>query len=262
MRPARILLGMAVIVNCVCCTHGQDVAVRDTLPPAPNGKSWKMIWHDEFDGPAIDMTKWGFTPYDKRNAGHWRDNAVSVDGRGHLVIKTFKEGDKYIDGCIRTRGKFEHAFGYYVASIEWHRQPGHYSAFWLTGDGVGRVGDEGRDGTEIDIVEKPWVDDRVTHNLHWDGYGKDHKTAGTTVRTVSGVMQGFHTYSLLWTPDLYVFYVDGKETWRTTAGGVCQKPLWVKLSDEVGQWAGDIRKAKLPDQLQVDYVRVYDLVDK
>ena len=30
------------------------------------------------------------------------------------------------------------------------------------------------------------------------------------------------------------------------------------LSDEIGSWAGDITKAKLPDQFLVDYVRVYD----
>jgi hypothetical protein len=33
------------------------------------------------------------------------------------------------------------------------------------------------------------------------------------------------------------------------------------LSDEVGKWAGDINRAKLPDEFLVDYVRVYDLVD-
>jgi hypothetical protein len=33
------------------------------------------------------------------------------------------------------------------------------------------------------------------------------------------------------------------------------------LSDEIGPWAGDITKAKLPDHFMVDYVRVYDLVD-
>jgi beta-glucanase (GH16 family) len=253
---------MAAIVNCGYWTLGQEAAVKDTLPPAPAGKTWKMIWHDEFDGTTLDATKWGFTPYYQRKDGYWTNKAVSLDGRGHLLIKTFKEGDKYFDGCIRTKGKFEHAFGYYVARIEWQRQPGHWSAFWLTNDGVGRVGNEGRDGTEIDIVEKPWLDDRVTHNLHWDGYGKDHKTAGTTVRDAPDVMNGFHTYSLRWMPDGYVFYVDGKETWRSTAGGVCRVPLYIKLSDEVGDWAGDIRKAKLPDQFRVDYVRVYDLVDK
>ncbi len=33
------------------------------------------------------------------------------------------------------------------------------------------------------------------------------------------------------------------------------------LSDEIGNWAGDITKAQLPDKFLVDYVRVYDLVD-
>jgi hypothetical protein len=56
--------------------------------------------------------------------------------------------------------------------------------------------------------------------------------------------------------------VDGKEVWRTKEGGVCQVPLYLKLSTEIGEWAGDIRKAKLPDDFVVDYVRVYDLVVK
>jgi hypothetical protein len=38
-------------------------------------------------------------------------------------------------------------------------------------------------------------------------------------------------------------------------------PLYLKLSDEIGNWAGDITHAALPDQFLVDYVRVYDLVD-
>jgi hypothetical protein len=37
--------------------------------------------------------------------------------------------------------------------------------------------------------------------------------------------------------------------------------LYIKLSDEIGDWAGDISKAKLPDRFLVDYVRVYDTVD-
>ena len=59
-----------------------------------------------------------------------------------------------------------------------------------------------------------------------------------------------------------LFYVDGKETWRSKAGGVCQVPEYILLSEEVGKWGGDIAKAQLPDQFLVDYVRVYDLVDK
>ena len=31
--------------------------------------------------------------------------------------------------------------------------------------------------------------------------------------------------------------------------------------DEIGDWGGDIKSATLPDRFQVDYVRVYDLID-
>jgi beta-glucanase (GH16 family) len=232
----------------------------EALPTPPQGRAWALVWHDEFEGDALDETKWECPADARRRDGWWMRKAVSLDGRGHLAVRTLKEGDRYLDGCVRTQGKFEHAFGFYVARIRLQKQPGHWSAFWLMGSGVLKVGDEGRDGTEIDIMEKPWLDGRVQHTLHWDGYRKDHKSQGKVV-DVPGVMEGFHTFGLWWSPEEYVFYVDGKETWRTRAGGVCQVPLYIKLSDEVGRWAGDIAKATLPDEFLVDYVRVYDLVE-
>jgi beta-glucanase (GH16 family) len=233
---------------------------QETLPAAPAGKAWKLVWSDEFEGAKIDESKWDIPEY-KRRGGWWSRKAVSLDGKGRLVMNTLKDGDKYLDACVRTRGKFEHAFGYYVCRVQLQKQEGHWSAFWLYHDCVGKIGNEGRDGTEIDIFEKPWLDDRVQQTLHWDGYGKEHKSKGF-VPKVPGVMDGFHTFSLWWSPEEYVFYVDGKETWRTKDGGVCQVPLYLKISDEIGDWAGDIRKATLPDPFLVDYVRVYDLVDR
>ena len=231
----------------------------DQLPSAPEGRTWKLIWQDEFDGTTLDASKWDIPEYNRRD-GYWSRKAISLNGNGHLVMSVLKDGDKYLDGCVRTKDKFEHSFGYYVARIQLQKQQGHWSAFWIMGNGVGQVGNDGRDGTEIDIMEKPWLDDRINYALHWDGYGKDHKSKGTIVQ-VPGVMEGFHTFGLWWKPDEYVFYVDGKETWRTSAGGVSQVPEYLKLSDEIGNWAGDIKKAELPDQFLVDYVRVYDLVD-
>jgi beta-glucanase (GH16 family) len=238
----------------------QAAEPEDQLPHPPNGKAWKLVWNDEFDGEKLDETKWTYRPDGKRKGGWWSKKAIRLDGDGHLVITTFMDGEKPTDGCVITQGKFEHAFGYYVARVKFQKQPGHWSAFWITGSGVSKIGDGGRDGTEIDIMEKPWLDDRVTHNLHWDGYGEHHKHEGTKT-TVPGIMKGWHTFGLLWLPDEYVFYIDGKETWRSNAGGVCQVPQYMLLSDEIGPWAGDITKAKLPDHFMVDYVRVYDLVD-
>jgi beta-glucanase (GH16 family) len=235
-------------------------AQEDQLPSAPGGQTWKLVWQDEFEGDKLDASKWDIPEY-KRRDGYWSQKAISLDGQGHLVMSVLKEGNKFFDGCIRTKGRFQHSFGYYVARIQLQKQPGHWSAFWLYDACVGKVGDEGRDGTEIDIMEKPWLDDRLNYALHWDGYGKAHKSKGTVVK-VPGVSEGWHTFGLWWKADEYVFYVDGKETWRSNAGGVCQVPLYIKLSDEIGNWAGDIAKAKLPDRFLVDYVRVYDLVEK
>jgi beta-glucanase (GH16 family) len=235
-------------------------ALAQDLPAPPEGMAWKLVWSDEFSGKTLDESKWETPPDARRRDGWWLRKAVALEG-GNLVMRTLKEGDRWIDGCVRTRGKFEKAFGYFVIRVRLQKQPGHWSAFWMMGDTVGRVGEGGRDGTEIDIFEKPWMDERVQHALHWDGYGKEHKSEGK-VSTHPGVMEGWHTFSLWWTPDEYVFYVDGKETWRTRAGGVCQVPLYLKISDEIGNWAGNIAKANLPDEFLIDYVRVYDLASK
>jgi beta-glucanase (GH16 family) len=231
--------------------------VADQLPTLPEGQQWKLIWGDEFDGTTLDMSKW--TPLGdwKRRDGYWVKADAYLDGRGNLLLRTQKEGDRYTCGGVRTLGKFEHAFGYFVVRCQMPRQPGHWPAFWLMSSGVGKVGDEGRDGTEIDIVEIPWRDGRLTMNLHWDGYGKEHRSAGVKV-SVPAVTEGFHTYALWWTAQEYVFYVDGKEVWRTAAGGVSQVPEYIKLTEEIGTWGGDIRKAELPDYFVVDYVRVYE----
>lgn len=230
----------------------------DFLPPAPAGKQWTLAWHDEFEGDQLDEAKWNRLGDWKRRDGYWIKDDAYLDGKGHLLLRTRKDGDRFTCGAVNTRGKFDHCQGYFVARCKLPTQPGHWPAFWLMCDGVNTVGNEGRDGTEIDIVEVPWRDGQLTANLHWDGYGKDHKTAGIKFR-VEGVMEGWHTFSLLWSATEYVFYVDGKEVWRTTAGGVSQVPQFIKLTEEIGTWAGDITKAVLPDFFAVDYVRVYDL---
>ena len=77
---------------------------------------------------------------------------------------------------------------------------------------------------------------------------------------VEGVSEGWHTFGLHWLPEEYIFYVDGKEVWRSRAGGVCQGPEFIKLTEEIGDWAGDLKQAKPPDYFEVDYVPVFDAV--
>ncbi|MBP8910337.1 MAG: alpha-L-fucosidase [Phycisphaerae bacterium] len=233
---------------------------KEFLPQPSDGKVWKLVWSDEFEGSQVDASKWDVMGDWKRRDGFWVKEDSYLDGQGNLILRTKQHGDRYTCGAVRTRGKFEHRYGYWVCRCKFPQEQGHWPAFWLHCDSVNQIGDAGRDGTEIDIMEKPWREDRLTQNLHWDGYGKEHRSDGVKF-DFPGVSEGFHTFGLHWTPEEYVFYVDGKETWRTRAGGVSQVPQYIKLTEEIGEWGGDIRKANLPDYFVVDYVRVYDEVD-
>jgi len=234
-------------------------AKQEFLPPAASSKEWRLVWHDEFDGQKLDESKWNRLGDKKRRDGWWMREDAYLDGTGNLVLRTRKDGKRYTCGAVNTAGKFEHCFGYYEARCRMALQEGHWAAFWSMGAGVNSVGNEGRNGTEIDIVEVPWRDGRLTCNLHWDGYGPRHRHAGHNF-TRPDVMNGWHTFGLLWSPTEYVFYADGKEVWRTSAGGVSQVPEYIKLTEEIGAWGGDIEKASLPDYFAVDYVRIYDLL--
>lgn len=236
-----------------------DPGTAGWLPPLPAGQEWKLAWSDEFDGAQVDTNKWELLGDWKRRDGWWVQADSFLDGKGNLVLRTKKDGERFTSGAVRTRGRFEHAFGYWTARCQLPKQPGHWSAFWLMSNGVGHEDGSGRDGTEIDIAEFPWRDGKFAINLHWDGYGKAHKHAGKELVNPA-ITNGFHEFSLTWSTNEYVFYVDGQEAWRTAAGGVSQQPEWAKFSNEVGNWAGDIKQAQLPDDFVIDYIRVYDAV--
>ncbi|MBW7864591.1 MAG: exo-alpha-sialidase [Candidatus Hydrogenedentes bacterium] len=226
-------------------------------PLLSSAREWELIWNDEFDGDSLDTSKWEAIGDSPRRAAFWVKEDAYLDGTGSLVLRTKRDGDRLTSGAVRTLGRFEATYGYFEARCEFPTQPGHWPAFWLMpSSDIGSLAQAGQDGTEVDIMEKPWRGDKIQHALHWDGYGKDHRSEGKEVE-IPGVSKGWHTFGLWWTPEEYVFYVDGVETWRTNAGGVCQVPLYIKLTEEFGDWGGNVADAKLPDYFRVDYVRVY-----
>ena len=132
----------------------------------------------------------------------------------------------------------------------------------------GNVGSEsngGVDGSEVDIMEAFGWTDKINQAIHWDGYGDAHKSTGQKTE-VPGIRDGFHTYTMEWYPDKYIFYIDGTETWRSTGGGVCNRPGYVKITGEISTedwaineyWSQNPANAQYPDSFVVDYVRVYE----
>src|SRR5438105_2482447 len=74
----------------------------------------KLIWHDEFDGPANavpDSSRWaydigatGWGNHELEEYTRDRRNAF-LDGEGHLVIRAIRtEPDKYTSARLKTKG--------------------------------------------------------------------------------------------------------------------------------------------------------------
>jgi len=245
------MIGRAMVAAVLWAAGGGGA--QEGFPP----KDYKLVWADEFNGDQLDLAKWDFRGLGKRRKAVNTKDSVKLDGQGHLLITTSKAGEEYRTGMIGTQGKYETVFGYFECRVKFQTQRGHWSAFWLQTPTMGKVvGDPKTSGTEIDIFEYLARYPDILHmNLHWDGYGKDHKHDGKKHKDAS-LAEGWHVVGLEWTPEEYRFFLDGKEVWRTTSA-VSQAKQYIILSMEVDSWGGDVGEARLPDSCSFDYVRVY-----
>ena len=268
----------------------------------PAGKKWKLVWNDEFDGTELDMTKWSFRYHilQKRQMC-LTDETASLDGKGNLVLSLMEKDGHYYSSQIQTgenymdrpgqefekdgfawpidkffEPKFMHKYGYYEIRCKLQTQEGWWSAFWLQSPVIGCCPNPEVAGVEVDIMESFRRDNTVSHNNHWGGYAADHKCAGSGDIPLEDTPDGYHTFGLEWTPDEYIYYVDGKETWRCSeavsrreqfilVSTECMGYRWVdvltgELQESSDKPAESLKKAVLPDAFIVDYVRVYDEV--
>lgn len=270
---------ITAIALALCLSGAVAVAAQPRRSPAgPPSGDYQLVWSDEFDGEkntAPDSDKWVEQDPGKRRDAVNVPEAAQLDGRGHLVIKTWSQGAgqdrQHFTGMVSTRGKFEQTFGYWEARIDFDTRPGMWSAFWVMSPQMGKhPGDPEKSGIEIDVIEhrvfnaqQKNIADIAQFAVHWDGYGASHKNKGKEVKAPN-LQRGFHIFALEWTPTELIFYVDGKERWRFNEAA-SHRPQYVILSSEVKDkgWAGDVPKRGYGDKatsktrMVVDYVRVY-----
>lgn len=275
-QPARfapVAALLAAAAGCAAAHPAVTVAPNPAGNPAPPLPGYHLAWREEFDGMALDMSRWTAYEGPRRDATNARD-AVSV-ADGALTITTYTEDDEHRSGFLDTAGKEQWTFGWFEARVRFASSPGEWGAFWMTAPAMGSpVGDPASGGAEIDIVEHRAADtagadisNRYVANVHWDGYGPDHKHEGGAGAPEPGAVPlqgGWHTYALEWTPERYAFYLDGVKQWETRSG-VSRRLEFVRLTCEVmdGGWAGSIpaagygSRAGSRTKMQVDWVRVW-----
>ena len=242
-----------------------------------------LIWHDEFDRPIIDSTKWSNVYGNYRNY-NWNSpdvmrNISSGDGMSFWTAKDHpKEYTNFSGAFISTKSLFEFRYGRIEAKMRFPTASPHHTTFWTLG-ACSELISMGEDALyddskavlapscgEIDIAE--YDDGYAGARTHWDTGGFDHNTGYTTggnVSSLTSTPSQWHIYACEWTADNIIFYVDGtqKGTWATSNGKVgnwnpFQIPHYlifdcISALDGIINW--DVAKT------DVKWVRVYAPVD-
>lgn len=222
----------------------------------PASLGYELIWSDEFNGTTLDPTKWAVRGVGPRALGYVSPEAVQVEG-GYLKLQAKKQGDRILLGAVGTQGKFMARYGFFECRAQVQRSKGVWAAFWIQSTEISKGEDPAVYGAEIDIMEcfRKLGPDIVSHNVHW-AYGPNQKTTRGMQSTLPGLSEGFHTYALEWTPEKYVFYVNGLKFYEVTQG-LSHIEEYLILSMEIPSQPEEIRETVFPDEFVVDYVRVY-----
>ena len=230
-------------VNLTDCNMTAIDAVEDRAPSIlPADKKWKLVWNDEFDGTALDESKWNY----RLNFWGYRSPAFTTEGvevsDGTLKINLIRKGDDFCSAHLQTGGltfdnprdetsrnfwsfgkkdpaKFMHKYGYYEIRCRLPKCDGWHSAFWLQAPGIGSHPDPEVAGVECDIMEnyRQYKYGTMICGNGWGGYGAESEWAGHFEFPLEETEDGWHRYAVDWTPEGYTFYADGKLVGRQMA---------------------------------------------
>ena len=238
-----------------------------------------LVWSDEFNDNEIDQSKWNF----EIGNGNWGwgngehqyytsrlENAFIQDGK--LIIKALFEdyaGSDYTSARMTTKNKGDWTYGKVVARIKVPSAGGTWPAFWLmpTNSVYGGWPNSG----EMDIMEHYGCDPNHVHStVHNNTYNWNGGIPPTSYSTITNAISDFHIYEMNWTENELNFYVDGiylGTYFKTSGGGWQQWPynedFYIILNLAVGShfMQCDTADELFPQQLEIDYVRVYQEVE-
>lgn len=296
MKILNFFISIVVLISTLI---GYDLGYgRNPQKTEVNLDGYELVWSDEFKGDSLDKNKWNDNQnVDSlhwgavRHGGYWHKDMISVsDDNLHIKIryldenavssysKDYKAG--WYTGYVTTHlsnpedetNPDSFLYGYFETRCILPKGEGFWSAFWMMNKGVYNTENEGVDGTEIDVFESFKYRDGekktanlIESNLHWNGYDEAHQHYRVGNFYANNPYEEYNTYGVMWTPDEYIFYINGHETARTDKGGVSKNPECLLLSveisgnDGIAGGLGDINNNSEDAEFLIDYVRVYQL---
>ena len=272
-RKITIVLALAIL-SCEAISASAQVIYR------------KLAFRDEFNRAAnapVDAAKWtaetGGGGWGNQELQYYTTNIENAyhDGKGLLVIKAIKRDlppefncwygqCRYTSARLITKGKFDQKYGRFEARIKIPAGQGMWSAFWMLGNDIDRVG--WAQCGEIDVMENIGREPSIVHGtIHGPGYsGANAIGAPFDLTNNQKFADDFHVYATEWSENRIEFFVDGKLYKTITpqnlpAGKqwVFEHPFFMILNLAIGgNWGGaPDATTTFPGEMLVDYVRVY-----
>ena len=234
---------------------------------------YERIWRDEFTGPELDATSWGF---DIGGSG-WGNNELQYYTNrkdnvyltnGNLVIEAKKEdfgGRNYTSARLLTKGKREFTFGRIDIRAKLPVGNGIWPALWMLGKNIDQT--PWPACGEMDIMELVGKEPNKVHGtFHWGPNTAGRQYSGNSYTLPSGnFSEKFHVYTLIWENDKAEIFMDDISYFkfdRAKVGGAAypfNEPFFLIFNVAVGgNWPGSPTPATVFPQLMiVDYVRVF-----
>ncbi len=216
---------------------------------------WKLTWADEFDGTALDGTKWFAQnvawPYNAE-LEYYSPDQVAV-ANGQLTITSLRRsigGRQYSSGRIESAGRFAQKYGRFEYRAKLPGTQSIWPAFWL-------LPASNAWPPEIDIHEllghQPT---KIYGTHHWGTAAAPINNGGSFVGP--DYTADFHIFAVEWWPDRIDWFVDGVKYFTDTTN-IPQEPMFIIINTAVGgNWPGFPNASTvLPQFHVVDYVRVY-----
>jgi beta-glucanase (GH16 family) len=237
----------------------------DTIPQP---KGWKLVWHDEFNGPNIDNTKWSYEVNGDGGGNnelqYYTDNSKnSYIENGCLVIKALKEnylGKNYTSARMRTMNKGDWTYGRFEIKAKLPYGKGLWPAIWmLPTDWV--YGGWPTSG-EIDIMELLGQETyKVYGTIHYGPAYPNNQHSGGYYTLPNGTFANeFHTFALEWDSTSIKWFVNDILYHTESKGRPFDQRFHILLNVAVGgNWPGSPDETTIfPQTMTVDYVRVYE----
>jgi len=243
--------------------------------PVPVPEGWQLVWHDEFGGRAIDRANWtydlGGWGWGNGEAQFYTDrseNARIEDGLLIIEARQEKYEDSYYTSArLKTQGLQEFQYGRIEARIKVPAGAGLWPAFWMLGASFD--GTNWPDCGEIDIMEYVGREpDLVIGTAHGPGYSGALGLSRWNRQTYN-IADDFHTFAIEWQAGQITWFYDGAEYFTLTRADVGDRqwvfdqPFFIILNLAIGGTLGGTigLDTAFPTQLQVDYVRVFQVAN-